>query len=134
VTEPAEAPTEKEIIQEAARPASTETKESEFTLPPLAPRETAPKESLTAEQGMATPPVRQELEVAAHLGPVDKFKDVIELEAEKGAVLSLVEKLEEMSRSGTIKRKLYEKLKGKYGEQMGKIDARIKELLEKKVA
>jgi hypothetical protein len=83
---------------------------------------------------MATPPVRQELEVAAHLGPVDKFKDVIELEAERGAVQSLVEKLEEMSRSGTIKRKLYEKLKRKYGEQMDKIGARIKELSEEKVA
>jgi hypothetical protein len=104
----------------------------EFTPPPTVPHETPPRAPSTNDQVVVTTQKRQELESAAHLGSVDKFKDVEELEAEKGAVQSLVDKLEEMSRSGAIKRNLHEKLRRKYEEQMGKIDAKIKELSEGK--
>lgn len=131
--EPVEMPAKKGVVQEAAKPTATVSKESEFTPPPTASRETTAKEPLTPEKGTAEQP-KKELEIAAHLGPVDKFKDIEELEAEKGAVLSLTERLEEMKNTETIERKLYEKLKRKYDEQIEKIDKRIRELSESKTA
>jgi len=131
-TEPAETPAKKGTPQEAAKPTAGVSKESEFTPPPAASRVTAVKESVTPEKSVVSTQAKQELEIVGHLGPVDKFKGIEELEAEKGAVLSLMERLEEMNRAETIKRKLYEKLKRKYSEQIEKIDNRIRELSESK--
>jgi len=131
-TEPVETSAKRGTVQEAAKPTATASKEPEFTPAPTASRITAAKESVTPDKSVVSTQTRQELEIVGHLGPVDKFKDIEELEAEKGAVLSLMERLEEMNRAETIKRKLYEKLKRKYSEQIEKIDKRIRELSESK--
>jgi hypothetical protein len=132
-TEAAETPAEKVVAKEAKETPAVR-KESEFTPPPTVVREAATKEGVTPGKGGEAAESGQGLEVASHLGPVDKFKDIEELEAEKAAVLSLTERLEEMNRNQAIKRKLYEKLKRKYEEQVEKINQRIGELSESKTA
>jgi hypothetical protein len=130
-TEPVETPTRKVTVQEA-RGSPAVGRESQFTLPPTVAREIAPKEPVTSEKSSEDSKSGQGLEVASHLGPVDQFKDIEEVEAERGAVLSLEERLEEMNRTEAIKRKLYEKLKRKYEEQIERLNQRIRELSESK--
>jgi ElaB/YqjD/DUF883 family membrane-anchored ribosome-binding protein len=68
-------------------------------------------------------------EVSDQTADVDQRME--EMEAEKGAVSSLMTRLEEMKSSGTIEQELYDKLKKKYTGEIDKINNRIGKLAQK---
>jgi hypothetical protein len=111
--------------------ASEVATQSEFTPPPTTLREavfgkatgTPPAGETTA---IAPPTEETGTELADEIG--DEDQRIEELEAGRGAVSSLMTRLEEMNAAGTIEPELYNKLKKKYNAEIDKINGRIGKL------
>ncbi len=105
--------------------------QSEFTPPPTTLREAVFGKAAgapTAVETNAIAPATEETvtEVADEIG--DEDQRIEELEAERGAVSSLMTRLEEMKAADTIESELYNKLKKKYNAEIDKINSRIGKL------
>jgi hypothetical protein len=105
--------------------------QSEFTPPPTTLREAvfgkAAGTSTAGETTAIAPATGETLtKVADEIG--DEDQRIEELEAERGAVSSLMTRLEEMKAAGTIEPELYVKLKKKYNAEIDKINGRIGKL------
>jgi cell fate (sporulation/competence/biofilm development) regulator YmcA (YheA/YmcA/DUF963 family) len=58
----------------------------------------------------------------------DSTKRIEELEAERAAMASLMDRLEDMQKLGAIQPDLYDKLKKKYISELQKINAKVERL------
>jgi hypothetical protein len=134
-TAPTERPSPKLNVSEASRTkAKEDTGISEFTPPPTTLREAVfGKTEASADAGEASLSEQATdgtmREVSDQTADVDQRME--EMEAEKGAVSSLMTRLEEMKSSGTIEQELYDKLKKKYTGEIDKINNRIGKLAQK---
>lgn len=124
VSEPASAPTTKDA-------GTTETavvRQSEFTPPPSKTRAAKMAEQPSiSDRNKITQKVLEQKETETSL----ENKRIDELEAEKGAVMSLLSRLEEMKSAENMKPELYEKLKKRYANEIERINARIEEFATK---
>jgi vacuolar-type H+-ATPase subunit I/STV1 len=111
-----------------------ETNKSEFTPPPTTLRDAVfGKANAGTEAGElpATELATKESVSETTDDTTESEQGIEELEAEKGAVLSLKNRLEEMKSSGTIESALYEKLSKKYTSEIERIDKKIEKLAQK---
>lgn len=111
--------------------ASEVATQSEFTPPITTLREAvfgkAPGTPPAGETTAIAPATEETVtEVADEIG--DEDQRIEELEAGRGAVSSLMTRLEEMKAAGTIEQELYNKLKKKYNAEIDKINSRIGKL------
>jgi hypothetical protein len=134
MTQQVEGPFPKPNVSE---PSETKAKEeavrSEFTPPPTTLREAVfgkATEDAGAVQASAGEPATEETPTGTIDEATDADERIEELEAEKGAVSSLMARLEEMKASGTIEQELYDKLKKKYTGEIDKTNNRIEKLVQ----
>jgi cell fate (sporulation/competence/biofilm development) regulator YmcA (YheA/YmcA/DUF963 family) len=82
-----------------------------------------------AEEETAKQPLSEQLEIFSQEGKeADTTKRIEELEAERAAMASLMDRLEDMRKNEAIQPELYDKLKKKYVSELEKINAKVERL------
>ena len=118
-------------IEELLRPAPKGS-ELEFTPLPTTQRgRQAQKAHVGAGPGEETvkeSPSDQPEELTKEENEIEAAKRIDELEAERAAMASLMDRLEDMQKAGAIQPELYDKLKKKYISELEKINAKVERL------
>jgi hypothetical protein len=125
--------TEQKLVaaEELLRPVP-KASESEFTPPPMIERQGQfpdRRGGAGAGEGTAKESLSDQLgELSMEGKDADASKRIEELEAERAAMASLMDRLEDMHKMGAIQPELYDKLKKKYVDELEKINAKVERL------